>query len=318
MDIYFQETYGTIYEKNGDGIREVFEYEDENGLIRNMFLKRRIPNQNELLWDITTPYGYGGPVIEWTNNQAQLVKLYDAAFTKYCRENGIVSEFVRFHPMQRNALDFNDIMEVSFNRQTICLDTSSPEVVWDNLSSSCRRNVKIAKKKGIIIEKDTTGCTIEHFIDLYEDTMNRKDALDYYYFNQQYFTNIINLLKGQFVIFNAVLDEQIIGSSMVLFGDQYAHLHLSGSSREYQKYYVNNLLHYEAALWANEQGLIGFHLGGGYQDGDDSLFNFKKSFNQNSDCAFYIGKKIHMKDIYEQLSQCKTANGNNFFPLYRL
>lgn len=67
IDFYFDRNYGKLYEKCEDGIQEIFEYEDENGKISNQFIKRKIDVKVEekKYFDIVTPYGYGGPIINY-------------------------------------------------------------------------------------------------------------------------------------------------------------------------------------------------------------------------------------------------------------
>ena len=47
--------------------------------------------------DVTTPYGYSGPVAA-----AEDADAFYAAYRDWCRERGVVSTFVRFHPLYEN------------------------------------------------------------------------------------------------------------------------------------------------------------------------------------------------------------------------
>src|SRR5207237_8605866 len=50
---------------------------------------------------VTTPYGYGGPVaIGESPPVARFYELYEG----WCRERGIVTTFIRFHPLLANHL----------------------------------------------------------------------------------------------------------------------------------------------------------------------------------------------------------------------
>ena len=65
QDIYFDPNYGKIYEELGEGTNHTFVYSDEYGKVSNMFLIRNIPDciiDGVQYKDITTPYGYGGPI----------------------------------------------------------------------------------------------------------------------------------------------------------------------------------------------------------------------------------------------------------------
>lgn len=57
IDIYFDKNYGKLYEKIEKGKSIIYKYEDENGVVSNQFILRKIPieiDQNEY-FDIVTP-----------------------------------------------------------------------------------------------------------------------------------------------------------------------------------------------------------------------------------------------------------------------
>ena len=66
MDIYFTREWGEVNKLIESG--EPFEYvfESNDGCIKNLLIKRNIPQliDGEQFYDISTPYGYGGPYIE--------------------------------------------------------------------------------------------------------------------------------------------------------------------------------------------------------------------------------------------------------------
>ncbi|MGN0156609.1 MAG: hypothetical protein ACI39N_05125, partial [Lachnospiraceae bacterium] len=66
-DIYFDDNYGKLYEKADSGTATVFVHQNQYGMVKHQFIKRRIPKEllhnDEELYDIVTPYGYGGPMI---------------------------------------------------------------------------------------------------------------------------------------------------------------------------------------------------------------------------------------------------------------
>ena len=67
IDLYFDENYGKLYEKIENGKAKIFEFENENGKITNQFIMRKIEEKidGETFYDIVTPYGYGGPIINY-------------------------------------------------------------------------------------------------------------------------------------------------------------------------------------------------------------------------------------------------------------
>lgn len=67
IDLYFDKNYGKLYEKAEKGKAKIFKFENELGKITNQFLIREIPEKvdGKIYYDIVTPYGYGGPVINY-------------------------------------------------------------------------------------------------------------------------------------------------------------------------------------------------------------------------------------------------------------
>lgn len=115
-DIFLNENFQGLYETVEDGKREVFEFHLPIGKVRHSFIKREISVQidGEVYYDITTTSSYGGPVVYDCNEEDkwELVDEFQRAFQAYCEENKIVSEYVRFDPVQSNVLDFVCIYEV--------------------------------------------------------------------------------------------------------------------------------------------------------------------------------------------------------------
>ena len=107
---------------------------------------------------------------------------------------------------------------------------------------------------------------------------------------------------------NIIYEEQNIASAIFLHSYDYIHYHLGGSLKEYLNYYPNNFLFWELIKFAKEKGFKYLHLGGGSStDIDDSLFKFKRHFGNNI-LEFYIGTRIHNKDIYEKLIDLWSKN----------
>jgi len=75
-DIYFTPEYCHLYEKNGEGKAQLIIYEEGNQFIYYPFLLREINEIQDIkhleskygeMYDIITPYGYGGPITNETD-----------------------------------------------------------------------------------------------------------------------------------------------------------------------------------------------------------------------------------------------------------
>ena len=327
-DVYYLSGYTKAFKLHGDGEPTLIYYHDEEIRAINVVMIRDIAEDKNFkdkikshsLFDITTPYGYGGFIIEGILNDNSLKKI-NKEYSDYCRSKNIISEFARFHPVLENSKMNSEIYEVIDLGKTITMNLISKEQIWNDLSSKNRNVIRKAIKTGVEIYWGRSPELIDEFIPLYNTTMNKDDATDYYYFKKEFYKSVLEDLRYNSLIFYALYDQKIISMSMILFGNDNMHYHLSASDREYQSLAATNLLLYEAACWGCENGYKSFHLGGGLGSNEDSLFKFKKAFNKNSETYFSIGRKIFDQEKYYELIKIRDINyddsNSTFFPQYR-
>ncbi len=324
-DIYFMRQYGELYEEMENGKLEIFEYNSDIGSISNMFIKREIPIMigEEKYYDIITPYGYGGPIIVSCNDELkkdELVKGYYDEFKYYCLKNNIVAEFIRFHPINNNARDFEKVYDVEFVRKTVGTNIKDYEdPIQSEFKKGCRKEIRRATREGVTYRIEKSPDNLDTFKEIYYQTMDRNDANEYYYFDDKYFDDILRNFKDELLITELVFENKIIASEMYFASDRLIHAHLLGSLDEYLYLSAGGILEYATALWGKENGYHYIHHGGGRtSDEDDSLFKYKKKFGKNTEFDFYVGKKIWNKDVYNRLCEIKNVDPNiDFFPAYR-
>lgn len=322
-DVYYLSGYVSAFKTHGDGNPLLFYYNDGELKGINVVMKRDIAKCNyfkgvlpeNTFFDFVTPYGYGGWLLEGNlKNSNQLFTQYE----NWCKKNKVICEFVRFHPVIKNAEFSKGYYEVIPLGNTVCLDVSSPEVIWSNISSKNRNVIRKAEKAGVKIHKANTTEIYEKFAEIYNKTMERDDADEYYFFGKEFYNSVRCDLSENSQVFYATKDDEIIAASIMLEANGKLNYHLSGSVYEYRTFAPSNLLLYEAALWGYRQGCKTFHLGGGVGSGEDNLFRFKKSFYRKDDLTrFSIGKKVFIKDEYDKLVNMREETDSNFFPKYR-
>lgn len=145
MDIYFQDGYGKLYEEIEGGIAEIFNYKSPLGEIKHQFIRREIPinlPDEKKYYDLITPYGYGGPLVSSAteNKRVELCRAFGVEFHKYCMKNNIVSEFVRFHPIYNNAIDFKELYQATCIRKTLGTNLKDYyDPIQSEFSKSCRK-----------------------------------------------------------------------------------------------------------------------------------------------------------------------------------
>ncbi len=322
-DVYWLSGYVKAFQIHGDGVPLLFCYESNNLRGINVVMKRDIalsPKLKDKLplntyFDFSTPYGYGGWLLEGELTQKQ--ELF-SEYEQFCVSNGIISEFVRFHPVLENAGSAEEFYDITPLGNTVCLDISTEEIIWANISSKNRNIIRKAEKLGVEIFQSSSAEIYDRFIEIYNRTMDRDNAEKYYYFSKDFYDSIRLDLADNSQIFYAVQDGKIIAASIIFNDNNRLNYHLSGSLFEYRSFAPTNLLLYKAALWGCANGCKTFHLGGGVGSGEDGLFKFKKSFYRGDALPrFCIGKKIFIHEQYNLLVNMLPPTDSQFFPKYR-
>lgn len=326
-DVYYMREYVAAFKIHGDGEPLLIYYNSQNLRAVKVVMKRRIELADVSFlqtgfYDLISPYGYGGFIFDGDVSK-EILKQLLLEYNHILNNNNIISEFTRFHPLLDNSSSIKETIPVIELGKTISMDLSSEENIWNNISSKNRNMIRKAQKNGIVINNGLSKDLMAEFIAIYNATMERDYASDYYFFKEEFYQSVLDNLKDNCKIFYATLEGKIIAMSIILYANSYMHYHLSGSLFEYRQFAPSNLLLYEAALWGYQQGFKVFHLGGGIGSGEDNLFKFKQAFNKNSSHTFAIGKYIYNQEIYDRLVNAKKDTdpdfdeNSNFFPLYR-
>lgn len=320
-DVYWLSGYVKAFQIHGDGKPLLFYYEDLNTRGINVVMKRDIAKEAHFVgrlpenqyYDFASPYGYGGWLIEGEQCKKLFLKYND-----WCMNNKIISEFVRFHPVLENQVYSEENYEVIALGNTVTLDISSPEIVWENITSKNRNMIRKAQKNGIEIYNGRYPELFETFRKIYNKTMDKDNAKDYYYFEQEFYNSILKDLPQHAQIFFAEYENRVIASSIILAANGRLNYHLSGSVKEFSNLAPTNLILYKVALWGASNGYKTFYLGGGVGSDEDSLYKFKKAFYRKDNVKrFYIGKKVFLQEEYNKLIGMRGIIENKFFPQYR-
>ncbi len=324
LDIFFNPSYGKLYEQIEGGTCETFEHAGRDGTICNLYIKRPVPwlVDGVQYYDVTTPYGYGGPVVTAGEPSEALISEYYAAWADYCHDNKIVSEFVRFHLYDNTDLRLHYPGKViHFSNNVVRSLAPTMDEIWMEFEHKVRKNVKRAQSNGLTVTTDVTGEQLPAFLDIYYNTMKRNSAKTYYYFEPSYFENINRTLNGQYIYFHVWHNEQIISTELVLCSQDYAYSFLGGTLEDFYPMRPNDLLKHEIIRWCKETGRKVFILGGGYHP-DDGIYRYKKAFAPGNDVPFYIGRMVYQNEVYNQLITIRAQKPafdaeSQFFPLYR-
>ncbi len=319
-DIYYLSGYVKAFHIHGDGEPQLLYYTSEN--LRGIYVYMKRNTSLEGVFDSITPYGYGGFLLDGEPDEVS-VKAMWTEYEQRMKEECVVDNFVRYHPVLSNAGHMKICSSVIDLGKTVAMDITSSETIWTNIHSKNRNMIRKAEKNGIIIKHGRGMDLFDEFIKIYNSTMDKDNAEEYYYFDRSFYESIHNDLRNNYEMFWAEYEGKIIAMSIMLFANGRLNYHLSGSDINYRNLAPSNLLLYKAALWGCENGMKTLHLGGGVGSGEDNLYKFKFAFNRFSDYQFSIGKNIFSQDKYDELVNLRNEGDKNFddsskfFPLYR-
>ena len=320
-EVFLNPKYAQLYNTKNQTAKCAI-YDDEKTIILYVFIQRKIDIELDeyTYYDIITPYGYGGPCYSGIKCEYTEQKFNDL-FKVWCRENKIISEFIRFTLFDDQLIYYPGKIENN-NFNIICNLEKDEETIWKDFKHKVRTNVRKAISNGVTVRTDENGDSIEDFLEIYYHTMDRNNAKDFYYFSKDYFNSIIKNLKDNYIIVNVINDSEIISTELILISQETMYSFLGGTKSEYFNLRPNDLLKYEAILWGKKNGMKKYVLGGGYEV-YDRLYDYKLSFEPKGVYSFKVGKRIFNKKIYNLITDKVLADKSeeeierNYFPLYR-
>jgi hypothetical protein len=299
---------------------------NDDGMIINPFFKRTITESYEgakQLYDIISPYGYAGPVarlIDTTKGDA-LWKSFFLELEQYCKENDIVSEFGRLHPLLDNSGPVKKYSDKSvvFSKKVVIIDLSLPEIlIAAGMSCSRKRQIKKAKRNpnlNIVTEADNISHNL--FFELYYATMKRSGAEQRFYFPKSFFEDAFFLLKEHLLVISVRFRDITVAMGLFLFYGDYSYYWLGASDAAYLQQYPMALLLDHAINKLKNMGLRYLILGGGLS-ANDGLFEFKLRFSKTT-ADYNVYTQVFLRKEYETLSALHRPRfaDQSFFPAYR-
>ena len=318
-DVYYLSGYAKAFQLHGDGEPLLFYYEDETVRGINVVMKRDIAKDVHFIgklpegqyFDFSTPYGYGGWLIEGVGNTQ---RMYDTYF-HWCADHGIVSEFIRFSLFSNSREAYFGEVIPRMKNVIRTLDRPMDDMLME-FEHKVRKNYNRAKNAGLELLIDSKGERLADFLKIYYGTMDRNSAEDGYYFKKDFFETI-NSMNGDYVYFHVAFEGKIISTELVLLGRETMYSYLGGTDSKYYANRPNDFLKCEVIRWGIEHGYKNFVLGGGYGT-EDGIFRYKKSFAPNGIVQYYLGQKVVDAATYENLIAIRgNVNSSDFFPKYR-
>lgn len=314
-DFYHTYDYHQI-SKNPEEAPLLVVYEEEDVLVALPILVRKIFDTD--YYDATSVYGYAGPLTKnadehFNNNR------FSESLREYFREKNIISVFSRLNPyIPLQEVVLNGIGQVRNIGNIVNIDLTKS---LDEQRSAYRRDTRSRVNKArrlCTVRKAETEQDIKSFIAIYNETMEKLNADDSYFFKEGYFFDFLKCGGFQTDILLAIHNEtsDVTAASMFVKTNNIIQYHLSGTRSEYMKIAPSRLLLDEMRIIGTQEGFTYFNLGGGYQSREDALFEFKSSFS-NDHKSFKVWTFVVDAKKYTELTKKSKAGNPDFFPAYR-
>ena len=278
-------------------------------------------------FDANSVYGYGGPLATQPFEQLQenIIDYFKNEFLNYCKQNDIVSVFSRLHSLISQQVVFKNFGNVVNLNKTVTIDlTLSLAEQRKAYRKSNKSEINQLKgKKGYTIQKieKSDDEKIKSFVEIYHENMTKVKAKDYYFFDFNYFKQLLNNPCFECDLLVANKEDFMTAGAIFTKTSSIMQYHLAGTKEEYSQDTPMKLILDEARILGTEMGLKYLHLGGGVGGSDeDSLFKFKSGFSKNFK-QFSVWNLICNSGVYKRLVDEKGIQEKdhpNFFPLYRV
>ena len=255
--------------------------------------------------DVVTPYGYGGPL-----GVGEDPPDFAALYQRWCEEKTALSTFAVFHPLLANE---EQPFRTTRLADTVAWPLTEPDLLATMHSHHRRVVRKASGRLEVAIEREPQS--LDGFRAVYEQTMQRRDAADFYLFPDDYW----EALRANVPLVRVDIrhGDALVASVLGMGEPPYLHYHLGGNTDEGRTLGASHLALFSLATWGQEHGYTTLHLGGGVGGREDGLREFKRRFAPDGLVEATIGKAVHDAAGYLRRAGASAIDWDGFFPAYR-
>ncbi len=268
--------------------------------------------------DVTSVYGYGGPLASQNASCEFLSSAWHELFETW-KAQGVISAFTRFHPLLENVSLAESVSDqvpefcgqaAILRGATVSIDLRDPEAEqFQRYKKNLRNEIRRAYAEGFEVSVADISSAADLFVDLYGQTMKRRNASDDYLIDRDWLLRFSRALDGNCSMLLAKLKGEVTAALLVMEYRGYVHAHLTGIDERFIERSPLKPMLDGTRKWATGRGDNTFHLGGGIGGCQDSLFQFKRNFSPLSH-PFHIGCWILDRKVYSELSSEGLQGGD--------
>ena len=316
-DMYHVPEYVVLDARLYGGVPAAFHFEKGGRRLLIPLIVREIPGTG--LRDAISPYGYPGPV--GSSGDAAFWDAACSVFVTALREAGVVSAFVRMHPLfAAPAPVLAAHGTLVHHGETVSMDlTVSEDEMWKQTRSDHRNHINRAKRAGTRVVFDDWD-RLGEWVEVYHDNMRRVGATSYYFFTTEHLAALHDAVGDHMHLAVALEGDEVVGGNTFFEYDGIATGYVS-STRRAPRRYADELLYDQVRRWCKHRGATVFHLGGGKGGSCDSLFTYKAGFSPRRH-PFHTWRVVadsgaYRRMVLERRLGADPADLSGMFPSYR-
>jgi len=329
-DFYHLASYHHMAEEAGEGSARLVVLEDRDSMVLFPILVRRVAGvpglERSPLTDVTSVYGYAGPLVEQEATNGESTSRFRAALAEYFDSLGACCVFSRLHPLLPQVDLLGALGPVKEVGPTVSIDLTAAEgQQWAEVRHGHKYDLSRLRRASYVCLHDEHLEHLDEFVAIYRATMRRVGADEYYMFDHQYFRRLFSLEGVGFNLFLCLLDGVVACGGLFSLCGGIVQYHLSGTREEFSRAAPTKLMLDEVRKWAATRGVRVFHLGGGVGSRQDSLFKFKAGFSKRRH-TFRVWRWVRDEAAYAGLISMRAAHlasfgqrlaSASYFPAYR-
>jgi hypothetical protein len=272
--------------------------------------------------DAISPRGFAGPVVGPGVGTADptFVDRAVAKLVEILRGSGVVSAFVRLHPLLEPPLDplrrAGDVLDLG---DTVSVDLAlSEDEMWGQTRHMHRRSINKAGRAGYTVRIDEGWERLDDFVAAYGQSMARLDATGFWRLSADYFRAFRAALGDRVSLCVVEREGELAGAALLTEENGIAEYHAAGTMDAHVAASPSKLIIDFARRWAKARGDRVLHLTGSTRKGD-SLIDFKLGFSPRLH-PMHFWRFVADPEAYDAL--CRRAgiapdDPSGFFPAYR-
>jgi Acetyltransferase (GNAT) domain len=335
-DFYHLSGYLELEAQRHQGRAEAIAIEDGHQVFFLPYIIRECPQSKDFLdlgskpiYDIISPYGYPGMSINRAGQNPIFVEKCLNIIHEFWYARNVCSAFLRLHPI------INHYIDTSFSHPdrfticergdvVICNLNNEPEAMWKQIRSSHRTKINKLKRAGFVAKMVSID-SLDVFIEIYIETMQRVNANMSYFFTREYFQQLVRALGHQLHLCIVDIDGETAAASLVTASNGIVQYHLGGTRTKFLPQSPTTIMFDYMMNWGRQRGDEYLNLGGGLGSNRDSLYHFKAGFSDRV-ASFMTMQSVVNKELYTYLVHSKATSVNktiaefeqtSFFPAYR-